>query len=316
MSRYSQGRGRGGSGRGSLRNADPPVPRDLSAETSSLEVFRLVFGVVLALFLNVSLPPSLGAAPFFLVLGVLVAEFFYDQVNPDPVLHFRPPKWASREEILAVQPHGPPRALRWLVLVLPPVFFLIDLLVLAGIPLWSLAGLALTWGVEQTGDLGEASSPAAKRARRLLRGTGYLFVWLQVLAWLALSSSVPSWIAGRGWIAFRVSALPVLALYLWIPERRLLAWVAPWIERLGLAPDLPPKEAPALAADSATTSEAPPEVPAGGWGEARCPFCEARLAMLPVVRCRRCGTPHHHECWAENGLCTTYACGERDYDWT
>lgn len=40
-----------------------------------------------------------------------------------------------------------------------------------------------------------------------------------------------------------------------------------------------------------------------------CPYC--RTAMddaSPVTRCSVCSTPHHRECWEENGGCTVFGC--------
>ncbi|MBI3854518.1 MAG: hypothetical protein HY293_02375 [Planctomycetes bacterium] len=38
-----------------------------------------------------------------------------------------------------------------------------------------------------------------------------------------------------------------------------------------------------------------------------CPVCAAELAE-GVVRCDKCGTPQHEECWKYVGQCSTYAC--------
>jgi len=41
-----------------------------------------------------------------------------------------------------------------------------------------------------------------------------------------------------------------------------------------------------------------------------CPFCQtAILPQQPSRTCERCGIPHHADCWAENGGCTTFGCG-------
>lgn len=42
----------------------------------------------------------------------------------------------------------------------------------------------------------------------------------------------------------------------------------------------------------------------------RCPFCASAVAPKgdDVVRCPRCKTPHHKECFAENGGCGMYGC--------
>jgi len=40
-----------------------------------------------------------------------------------------------------------------------------------------------------------------------------------------------------------------------------------------------------------------------------CPYCRFPIeGSRPVIRCPQCGTPHHRECWQENGGCTTYGC--------
>jgi hypothetical protein len=45
-------------------------------------------------------------------------------------------------------------------------------------------------------------------------------------------------------------------------------------------------------------------------GDARCEVCGTELSKGRVVRCARCRTPHHEECWEFNGACSTFACGE------
>lgn len=40
-----------------------------------------------------------------------------------------------------------------------------------------------------------------------------------------------------------------------------------------------------------------------------CPYCQNRIALgSDVVLCPACGTPHHAECWQQNGGCTTFGC--------
>lgn len=41
---------------------------------------------------------------------------------------------------------------------------------------------------------------------------------------------------------------------------------------------------------------------------ALCQYC-GELINSRYVECLSCGTAHHHECFVENGKCTTYACG-------
>jgi len=43
-----------------------------------------------------------------------------------------------------------------------------------------------------------------------------------------------------------------------------------------------------------------------------CEICGASLALGSIVRCRRCRTPHHRDCWEFNGVCSTFACGSRE----
>jgi hypothetical protein len=40
-----------------------------------------------------------------------------------------------------------------------------------------------------------------------------------------------------------------------------------------------------------------------------CPFCQTNIKKsADIIICTDCGTPHHQECWDENGGCTTYGC--------
>ena len=45
-------------------------------------------------------------------------------------------------------------------------------------------------------------------------------------------------------------------------------------------------------------------------GAGRCPVCGAPFRGA-ITTCRKCRTPHHHECWVYAGGCSTYACGQR-----
>lgn len=45
----------------------------------------------------------------------------------------------------------------------------------------------------------------------------------------------------------------------------------------------------------------------------KCLVC-GEVAIIEIVVCRRCQTPHHKECWHYYGSCTTYGCGETRYD--
>lgn len=40
-----------------------------------------------------------------------------------------------------------------------------------------------------------------------------------------------------------------------------------------------------------------------------CPYCQSKIKRgADFTVCSHCGTPHHRECWNENGGCTTYGC--------
>jgi len=42
-----------------------------------------------------------------------------------------------------------------------------------------------------------------------------------------------------------------------------------------------------------------------------CPYCQTKIKnQNEAVTCVLCGTPHHADCWNENGGCTTYGCIE------
>lgn len=47
--------------------------------------------------------------------------------------------------------------------------------------------------------------------------------------------------------------------------------------------------------------------------DGECQVCGGTLAQGAVVRCRRCATPHHEECWTYTGECSTFACQERGF---
>lgn len=46
--------------------------------------------------------------------------------------------------------------------------------------------------------------------------------------------------------------------------------------------------------------------------EAVCQICGETI-QTDFVSCRRCKTPHHHDCWDYYGACSTYGCGERRF---
>ena len=45
----------------------------------------------------------------------------------------------------------------------------------------------------------------------------------------------------------------------------------------------------------------------------KCQVCSHPMAADASVRCRRCRTPHHTDCWDFNGGCATFACGEKQW---
>lgn len=56
--------------------------------------------------------------------------------------------------------------------------------------------------------------------------------------------------------------------------------------------------------------DAPPALQSGEFTEllsGRCPICATALAE-PLVRCSRCCSPHHRQCWDYLGHCATYGC--------
>jgi len=45
----------------------------------------------------------------------------------------------------------------------------------------------------------------------------------------------------------------------------------------------------------------------------RCEVCREALGATTAVRCARCETPHHQDCWEFVGRCSVYACGSAAY---
>lgn len=45
------------------------------------------------------------------------------------------------------------------------------------------------------------------------------------------------------------------------------------------------------------------------------PICQvcSEAITVDMVFCRRCLTPHHHDCWLYTGCCSTYGCQETEY---
>jgi len=39
-----------------------------------------------------------------------------------------------------------------------------------------------------------------------------------------------------------------------------------------------------------------------------CPYCREVIAGQDIIRCPSCGTPHHRDCFVENGGCTVFGC--------
>lgn len=64
---------------------------------------------------------------------------------------------------------------------------------------------------------------------------------------------------------------------------------------------------PGVAAkDRPKAAEAPPLI----FEDAACRVCHGSLVQGKVVRCAKCTTPHHRDCWDFNGRCSTFGCGE------
>jgi len=45
--------------------------------------------------------------------------------------------------------------------------------------------------------------------------------------------------------------------------------------------------------------------------ELTCQICGSTIDLEHVVYCRKCGTPHHKDCWEYNLQCSTFGCGSR-----
>ena len=56
-----------------------------------------------------------------------------------------------------------------------------------------------------------------------------------------------------------------------------------------------------------------PSVSSYSAADGECQVCGVTLAQGRVVRCRRCATPHHEDCWVYTGECSTFACKERGF---
>jgi hypothetical protein len=54
-------------------------------------------------------------------------------------------------------------------------------------------------------------------------------------------------------------------------------------------------------------------VESGATGAGTCQICGAALGGV-LVRCSRCSTPHHADCWEYTGVCSTYGCGGTSVD--
>jgi hypothetical protein len=45
-----------------------------------------------------------------------------------------------------------------------------------------------------------------------------------------------------------------------------------------------------------------------------CPYCRGEISPSEHLSCSTCKSPHHEECWQENGGCTVYGCSEAPAD--
>jgi len=45
-----------------------------------------------------------------------------------------------------------------------------------------------------------------------------------------------------------------------------------------------------------------------------CPYCRESLNPDEAITCPGCNTPHHHDCWQENGGCTVFGCSNAPGD--
>ena len=173
----------------------------------------------------------------------------------------------------------------------------------------------------------------------------FLGIWLalQILnAVVVVIRGVGGWLGRRDWLTVGVGAFGLVSLVglAWLFSLPLQDW---WSRRQRMVPrPRPPRpptardraaargepeaEVEVLATAAATPDVRPrsPRLEAAYRANAAlrlqaqsrlagrrmvCPFCQSAVAQSAErVVCPTCGIPHHADCWAENGGCTTYGC--------
>lgn len=148
-------------------------------------------------------------------------------------------------------------------------------------------------------------------------GACLLVIWLLIIIINAISALVEA-IANRlahvDWVAFVGATLALICFsgllflaYLpiadWLENRRRLQrWRKQHQLDIELL-DAPPSDATAPASGRRTSAH--PALDAPGV----CPYCQTPIATdADGIRCPACRTPHHRQCWQENGGCAVYGC--------
>ena len=85
---------------------------------------------------------------------------------------------------------------------------------------------------------------------------------------------------------------------------RRLPYFTPQLERPVTATELTPEER----ANYSVSLEANFSIEGS-----HCPYCGVLLKQENTVVCASCNTPHHHECFETNGVCTVYSCNSSQY---
>ncbi len=99
------------------------------------------------------------------------------------------------------------------------------------------------------------------------------------------------WRLSRAGSLLRVAGLPATAVEL---DR----WMSLAFDLLSVLPGADGKDRVALGAARVRVD-----------AESTCGVCGGPLAEGGLVRCGKCRTPHHADCWAFNGRCSIFACG-------
>jgi hypothetical protein len=162
-----------------------------------------------------------------------------------------------------------------------------------------------------------------EEAQNSSSGCGCLLaIWLTVIiinACSALIQAANQRLAHIDWKGLAIASLAIICftglvflIYLpiadWIETRRRRR---EWQQQHDLDIEfLAPKSDPVVARASGSRSAAP-HVATGKASDAPgvCPYCQTPIAEdEEEVHCPACRTPHHRQCWQENGGCAVYGC--------